>query len=175
MNHSNKQGGWTLIIALVFLMMITVVTVFSLENSNIQSKMVANSLFTTLTYQECRNEQEAQLSRFNQDKAELSQLLNIAGIPAELLSSDGYKDLRDYLNTARTTTENVTAPKSEISVAWSYVKDAPAGRDGYDIDTESQFKSYIYENTCEANFNLTSNSQTLGAIVNGLRQAGIMN
>ena len=55
------QKGSSLVVALIFLTIISLVAVYSLEGSNIQSKMVANSLFSSLTYQECRNEQEANI------------------------------------------------------------------------------------------------------------------
>ena len=165
------QNGWTLVTSLVFLLMITVITVYTLEGSNIQSKMVANSLTTTLTYQECRNEQEAQLLRYNSNKADLGTLLSIAGVPEDEI----FADTLATLNTAQTELNNTTPPKSTITVSWSYVKEAPARRGGYNIDTESQFKSYLYETNCEATYSLNSNSQTLGAVANGLRQAGIMN
>ncbi|GAA6135881.1 hypothetical protein NBRC116188_26710 [Oceaniserpentilla sp. 4NH20-0058] len=172
-----NQSGSTLVIALVFLLIITVVAVYSLESSTIQSRMVNNSLFTTLTYHECRNEQEAQLLRFNIDEgAAIGPLLTIAGIPEDALEADSYQDLLSALNTTQSTIiDDKYAPQSTITVAWSYIKDAPAGRDGYDIDTESQFKSYIYETTCNAVFNTTSNNQTLGAVVSGLKQSGVMN
>lgn len=171
-----NQNGSTLVIALVFLLIITVAAVYSLESSTIQSRMVNNSLFTTLTYQECRNEQEAQLLRFNIDEgAAIGPLLSIAGIPEDALEADNYKEILDDLNVTQSTIQNNHPPKSTISVAWSYIQDAPAGKDGFDIDTESQFKSYVYETDCNAEFNTTSNSQTLGAIVSGLKSSGIMN
>ena len=60
-----KQRGSSLLFSLIILTIITLVAVYSIEGTAIQSKMVANSLFNTLTYQECRNEQESSIRYFN--------------------------------------------------------------------------------------------------------------
>lgn len=171
-----QQNGSSLIVALVLLTIITVVAVYSLEGSNLQTKMVANSLFSTLTYQECRNEQEAQVLFYNLNGGtNRNTLLTIAGVPPV---DDGNGNLIPaFIKQTDTITEaNVThPPKSSIEIAWSYIQDAPASRSGYDIDTESPTKAYLYENDCLANFRFSTNSQTQGAIVEGLKQAGNIN
>ncbi len=66
-------------------------------------------------------------------------------------------------------------PKSSLDVSWSYIKDAPAARGGFNVDNESQSKAYIFEGDCSAVFRFANNSQTLGTVVEGLEQAGTVN
>jgi Tfp pilus assembly protein PilX len=171
-----QQAGSSLIVALVLLTIITVVAIYSLEGSNIQSKMVANSLFSSLTYQECRNEQESQIRFYNIDGGtNRNTLLAIAGVPAV---DDGNGNLIPATIEQEDTLTEASAinpPKSAINIAWSYIQDAPASRSGYDIDTESPTKAYLYENDCIANFRFSTNNQTQGATVEGLKQAGNLN
>jgi len=168
-----QQTGSSLIVALVLLTIITVVAVYSLEGSNIQSKMVANSLFSSLTYQECRNEQEAQIRFYNIDGGtNRNTLLAIAGVP-EVDDGDGnLVPVTIKQEDTLTEANSVNPPKSSISIAWSYIQDAPASREGYDIDTDSPTKAYLYENDCIASFRFSTNNQTQGVTVEGLKQAG---
>lgn len=172
-----NQQGFTIVIAMIFLGIISMVGMYAIENSSLQSKMVANSLYITKTYQECRNEQEAQILRFNLDvnNAAFANLLEIAGVPTDELESEYFSGLLNGLNTSQTAQNALHPPASTIAVNWAYIKDEPAGRSGYNIDTESIHKSYLYETDCIATYNDTSNSQTLGAVVNGLKQSGIQN
>ncbi len=171
-----QQTGSSLIVALILLTIITVVAVYSLEGSNIQSKMVSNSLFSTLTYQECRNEQESQVRFYNINEGEnVDTLLAIAGRP---LIDDGNGNLvPQTLDFDDTITEAYVdyGPESEIQTSWGYIQDAPAGIGGYNLDTESQNKAYLYENDCISSFRFSTNSQTQGAIVLGLKPAGNIN
>jgi len=169
-----SQKGSTLIVSLILLTIITLVVAYALEGSNIQSKMVANSLFTSLTYQECRNEQEANIRYYNSMDAAGSSNRNFL-----LTSMNGAKDNR--LTTSITTAGDSTRssaipPKSDsIAIDWAYVREAPGGRGGYDLGVESQNKAYLFDHNCIATFRFSSNDQTLGAIVNGLKQAGNVN
>jgi hypothetical protein len=155
------QQGSTLVVSLIMLTIITLVAVYALEGSSIQSKMVANSLFSTLTYQECRNEQEAEVRFFNGNGGISRSLLITA-----MTNNTSYK-LPDTITEAY---EN--APDSELQASWEYVADAPSSRSGFNIDTESQSKAYIFEGNCTAVYRFSSNDQTLGAVVEGLQQAG---
>lgn len=165
-----SQNGSTLIAALILLMIITVVAVYSLEGSNIQSKMVANSLFSALTYQECRNEQEAQVRFYNLNGGrERNTLLDIAGDP---LIDDGNGNLINPFivpPNILTKTANSSGVKSEINTSWSYIAETKAGRGGYDISNDTSIKAYIYENDCIASFRFSTNSQTQGAVIEGLK------
>ncbi|MGR6873377.1 pilus assembly PilX family protein [Pseudomonas sp. HK3] len=171
-----QQNGSSLVVALVLLTIITVVAIYALEGSNIQSKMVANSLFSTLTYQECRNEQEAQIRFYNiNGGTNRNTLLAIAGKPP---IDDGNGNLVPLNITQSDTLTEANAmhpPKSAVSIAWSYITLAPASRTGYEIDTESPSKAYLYENDCLSSFRFSQNSQTQGAIVEGLRPPGNLN
>ena len=171
------QSGSTLVVALIMLTIITLVAVYSLEGSNIQTKMVANSLFSTLTYQECRNEQEANVRFYNSaGGGNRNQLLAVRQ-QAATIDDDTGEVIPPFIDVASITKQYVEqAPKSEtISVRWSYLQEAPASRAGYNIDIESQSRAYLYENDCIAEFNYSLNNQTLGAIVEGLEQAGNIN
>jgi hypothetical protein len=165
-----KEQGYSLITALVLLTMITVAAVYSLEGSNIQSKMIANSLFSTRTYQECRNEQEAQIRFYNEDGGkERNTLLDIAGDP---LVDDGNGNLTPPTivpDSIITKQDNPNAVKSNINTAWSYIQEAPAGRGGFTLGEDTSIKAYLYENDCIASFRFSTNSQTQGAIIEGLK------
>lgn len=160
-----KQSGSTLVIALILLTIITLVAVYSLEGSNIQSKMVANSLFSTLTYQECRNEQEANVRFYSGNNGANRDLLIQSMVTATPI------ELSNTITEAYAT----YAPQSDLNIAWNYIHEAPSGRSGFNLDTESQSKAYLFENKCDATFHFSINRQTLGAIVEGLEQAGVIN
>ncbi len=156
-----QQAGSTLVISLVLLTIITVVAAYSLEGSAIQSKMVANSLFSTITYQECRNEQEANVRQYNDDRdALITSMVTATPITATTTITEGYASQK---------------PKSDLTTSWQYVRDAPAAREGFNLDNESQSKAYLFDHDCVATFNFSTNSQTLGAIIEGLEQAGNIN
>ncbi len=164
-----QQSGSTLVISLVLLTIITVVAAYALEGSVIQSKMVANSLFSTITYQECRNEQEANVRQYNENRdALITSMVENAPIDALDTITEGFSINGDYLAPKND-------PKSELATSWQYVRDAPAARSGYNLDNESQSKAYLFDHGCVSTFNFSSNSQTLGAIVEGLEQAGAIN
>ncbi|WP_283787558.1 pilus assembly PilX family protein [Bermanella sp. WJH001] len=168
-----QQKGASLIVALVLLTIITVVAVFALEGSNLQSKMVANSLFSTLTYQECRNEQEAQVRFYNINGGiNRNSLLAFAGI--EPTKDENGKVTESNITDEDTLTESNAshAPESDITITWNYIRLAPAARGGYDADIDSPIKNYLYENDCIATFNFSTNSQTQGNTVEGLKNAG---
>lgn len=166
-----QQNGSSLIVALILLSIISLVAVYSLEGSNIQSKMVANSLFSALTYQECRNEQEAQIHYYEKD-GNRDALLDIAGVPPQ--ADDDGNLIPVIIEDSDTLTEAYAqyGPKSELNIVWRYIQLVPAARGGYDIDTESPSKSYLFENDCFAKFRFSQNSQTLGASVSGLVNPG---
>jgi Tfp pilus assembly protein PilX len=154
----NKQQGSSLVIALVFLTIITLAAVYSLEGSNIQSKMVTNSLFSTLTYQECRNEQEANINYYNTG-SNRNELL--------LMSANG---AGAFINTP---IRSNAAAQSQLAVLWRYM--APQGisnNSGESIELGSSSQSSIFENDCVATFRFSTNSQTIGARVESLKLPG---
>ncbi len=159
------QKGSTLVVSLILLTIITLVAVYALEGSSIQSKMVANSLFSTLTHQECRNEQESEIRFFNQN----------GGAGRNVLITSMATNIPYDLPNTITEAYATNGPKSELDVSWSYIQDAPAARTGFNVDNESQSKAYIFEGDCTAVFRFSNNSQTLGAVVEGLEQAGNIN
>lgn len=164
----NTQEGSSLVVALILLTIITLVAVYSIEGSTIQSKMVASSLFSSLTYQECRNEQEANIRLYNNDGgASRDQLLNLKtpGVPPMFSGGASGK-------TPITSAYNSYAAKSDIVTQWSYIREAPAARGGFNVDTDAPTKAYLYENNCIATYRFSTNNQTTGAIVEGLVQTG---
>ncbi len=165
----NKQTGSTLIISLILLTIISLVAVYSLESGSLQAKMIANSLFSTITYQECRNEQEANVSYYNIDSG--THRVDLL----DLIASGNVIEDADTLTEDTTRGDKVVAPDSELSIRWAYLREEPAFRDGFDLDTDSQIKTYLYEHDCTATFRFAKNSQTLGAVVDALGQAGNVN
>ena len=157
------QEGSSLVVALVLLTIITLVAVYSLEGSNIQSKMVANSLFSTLTYQECRNEQEANI-RFYNTGTNRSDLITIQQTETDITNG-----------TLRAGA--VSTPKSTIQISWRFIpsnlgSQGISNNAGNNIDSSSQITSYVFEHDCLATFRFATNSQTLGVKVQSLKVAG---
>ena len=160
----NNQQGSSLVVALILLTIITLVTVYALEGSTIQSKMVANSLLSTLTYQECRNEQEANVRHYGtgSNRSDLIDVAEAEGT-ANISFADGV--LR----------ANTTA-KSDVQVAWDAVGNLGiSGSTGNAIDSASQTITYTLEHECRAVYGFASNSQTIGVRVEALKKIGDVN
>lgn len=164
----HKQKGATLVSALVILTIITLVTVYALEGSNIQSKMIANSLFTTLTYQECRNEQENNVRFYNQG-SNRNDLIALKSQPPQF-DADG-NEIPPSFSVSNTFTEQYQdhQPKSELNVSWRYMPEVGIKKAGYEVDVESQFVHSQFELDCQSTFRFASSLQTLGAIVEELK------
>jgi hypothetical protein len=173
----HNQNGSTLVVSLVLLTIITLVAVYSLEGSSIQTKMVANSLFSTQTYQECRNEQEASVRFYNEaGGTNRNELIQVIQLPPTIDGETGEVIPPHIVKDSITKQYTEFAPKSEnIQMRWSYLGERQAYNHGYNIDTESQNRAHLFENDCIATLNFSQNNQTLGAIVSGLKQAGNIN
>ena len=165
----NKQTGSTLVISLILLTIISLVAVYSLESGSLQAKMIANSLFSTISYQECRNEQEANISFYNLDSG--SNRVDLL----DLVVTGNVIEEEDTFTEDTTRAVGVVAPASDLAIRWAYLRDEPAFRDGFDLDTDSQVKTYLFEHDCTSIFRFAQNSQTLGAIVDGLEATGKVN
>ncbi len=159
------QRGSTLLVSLVLLTIVTLVTVYLLESTTLQSKMIVNSLATSITYRDCRNEQEANVRIYNADRTKLIQSMT-AEKHEDLTTSQTKKYAEGD--------DSPTPPKSDsIAIDWRYVRNDPTSRGGYNLDTESQSRAFIFEHDCTATLNFASNTQVLGATVDGLQQAGV--
>ncbi len=160
-----NEKGSTLLVSLVLLTIITLVTVYLLESTTLQSKMIVNSLASSITYQDCRNEQEANVRIYNADRTKLIQSM----------TADKHEDLTTSQTKQYAGGEgSPTAPKSDsIAIDWRFVKNDPTSRGGYNLDTESQSRAFVFEHDCIATLNFASNAQVLGATVDGLQQAGV--
>ena len=160
----NSEKGSTLIVSLVLLTLITLVTMYLLEGSTLQSKMIVNTLTSSIAYQDCRNEQEAHVRKYNTDRTDLIVSMTAATKPASLTKP---------ITTAYDPSGDISIAKSTITVDWRFIQNSPGSRGGYDIDSESQSQALIFENDCTAVKTPSSNSQVLGAVVDGLQQAGV--
>lgn len=60
-----KQTGSTLVVALVILSIMTLVATFAMQNSGIQSRMVANSVHTAEAFRDANNENNGQYRQYN--------------------------------------------------------------------------------------------------------------
>lgn len=163
-----NQSGSTLVVSLILLTIITLVTVYLLEGTTLQSKMIVNSLASRIAYQDCRNEQEANVRIYNEDRTLLVQSIDTT------VSEDS--PLRTSQTMSYSEDKDQKAPQSEsIEINWNYIGDKPASRGGYNIDSESPSTASVFEHTCTAVKNAASNSQLLGATVDVLQQAGVTN
>lgn len=159
-----REKGMTLVFALVLLAVITVVVVYSLEGSSLQSRMIVNSMISNQVYQECRNELEANMIYYNRQGIRdelLEQVNNVDGFDGKVLSDD---------------LGSSNPPKSQLSTYWRYVKqdNASAGASGSTIDTTATSVHHIFEIDCNASLRFASESQTQGTSVNGLRDSSIL-
>lgn len=166
-----KQKGASLVVALILLTIITLASVYSIEGSTIQSKMIANSLFSSLTYQECRNEQEANIRFFNSGN-NVETLITLA----DTKDSDGNHPViaygKDEDNLPFTTQYTLHPAKSEITHVWSYVGDGTSAGSGQEVGQGSTTGQEKFENTCQSNFRFSTNNQTMGVNVVRLKQTG---
>lgn len=60
-----KQTGSTLVVALVILSIMTLVATFAMQNSGIQSRMVANSVHAAEAFRDANNENNGQYRKYN--------------------------------------------------------------------------------------------------------------
>lgn len=162
----SSEKGSTLVVSLVMLTLITLVTIYMLEGSTLQSKMIVNTLSSSIAYQDCRNEQEAHVRKFNLDRADLIKSMTAADKPASLITP---------ITTAYGAETGAAKPKSKLTVDWRFIANNPSARGGYNLDSESQSQAFVFENDCTAVKSLSSNSQVLGAVVDGLESAGVTN
>lgn len=153
----NQQGS-TLVVALIFLTIITIVSIYSLEGSNLQSKMVANSLFSSLTYQECRNEQQANIRYYNTD-SNRNDIIDV---------------IKNGSSVATSTLRSSDQRKSDaMEIAWRYIGDLGIStQSGMSIGSGAQTTTYVFEHDCNAEFSFSTNSQTLGVKVDALKLDG---
>lgn len=167
-----NQKGSSLVFALVILTIITIVAVYSIEGTAIQSKMVANSLLTSLTYQECRNEQEASIRYFNDNGgANRIELINL-----EMLGTTLDNDSEDEGDTRTHTSKYLeNAAKSHIRTSWQYLRKTPSARSGYEIEVSSASIALLFQNDCISEFRFAKNNQSLGAIVDKLSAGNSIN
>ena len=158
------QKGFTLIFALIFLSIITIVVIYSLEGSSLQSKMIVNSMIKNQVYQECRNELDANMVYYNRLRARI-ELLEHVGRPDEF---DGTVMSDDHGSS--------NPPKSQLEVTWRYIKqdNASSGASGNTIDTTASAVSYLFEVDCESSLRFAEESQTLGAGVGSLKDQSIV-
>lgn len=166
-----NQNGASLVVALIFLTIITLASVYSIEGSTIQSKMIANSLFSSLTYQECRNEQEANIRFFNSG-SNVETLIDLA----DTKDSDGNHPVMAFGlnedNLPFTTQYTLHPAKSEITHVWTYVGDGTSAGSGQEVGEDAPTAQEKFENTCQSSFRFSKNNQTMGVNVTRLKQKG---
>lgn len=158
------QKGFTLIFALIFLSIITIVVIYSLEGSSLQSRMIVNSMIKNQVYQECRNELDANMIYYNRQGTR-DELLAHVGSPDEF---DGTVMSDDHGNS--------NPPKSHLEPVWRYLKqdNASSGASGNTIDTTASSVSHLFEIDCTSTLRFAEESQTLGVSVNGLKDQSIV-
>lgn len=76
----NKQKGATLVVALSLLTIITLVAVYTMENSSIQSRMLVNSVVSYSAFQDTNNELMGQVRYFDTPDG-LAELLGYEATP----------------------------------------------------------------------------------------------
>ena len=163
MRHSER--GMTLIFALIILTVITIVVVYSLEGSSLQSRMIVSSMIKNQVYQECRNEINANTMFYSRN-----------GARDALLEKVGVSE--DFDGQVFTNATGVSKPaKSDLSIKWRYIGLAPAssGMSGSTIDTTSSSVRHMFEVDCNSSLRFAIESQTQGTSIDGLSDPSIVN
>lgn len=73
--HSRTQKGATLIVALIFLLVLTIAGVTAMRFSTFEERMASNTQFRNQVFQQAQNELRAQLLAFNTNLANRAPLL----------------------------------------------------------------------------------------------------
>jgi hypothetical protein len=182
----NSQKGASLVVALVLMTIITLVAVYSIEGSSMQSKMIANSVFSNITYQECRNEQEANIRFYNDIDTNRVLLLNLMGELEEDGNGDPIQDAdgNEVPSTIKVGGASGVVPftqqylnynaESDISYTWSFVREDNFMLGGSDLGSGATGRLYLFHNDCVSTFRFATNSQTLGVAVQGLVDTSIL-
>lgn len=137
-----KQKGSTLIVALVILSIMTLVATFAMQNSGIQSRMVANAISTAESFRASNNENNAQYSYYN-DFTKLTKLteFKIAEKPTAL----------------DTLTE---PPEVTLTASVDYLYECPTCWQGEELGTDKEV--LLFEFTSDAEIGNAESNQTIG-------------
>lgn len=152
-----NQSGATLVIALSLLAIITLSVVYSLESSNIQSRMVANSVYSLRTYQATSNELSAfirNLEENDQDRANL--LSNLSAVGA-------------VINPSPETSPVGVALGNEVIFTGKYKK----GGHGGEVSTDTPAEFPVYELTSRGEFSSAISNQSIGFGIQKLKIVGL--
>jgi hypothetical protein len=137
-----KQRGSTLVVALVILSIMTLVATFAMQNSGIQSRMVANSVHTAEAFRDANNENNGQYRQYN-DFVELPKLAAAkAVVGANVLVA-------------------ATAPAhSTISANFEYMGECPTCMIAEEVGSDKEV--LLFEFTADAQTGGAESNQTIG-------------
>ncbi|MCP5325054.1 MAG: hypothetical protein H7A09_01855 [Oceanospirillaceae bacterium] len=137
-----KQKGSTLVVALVILSIMTLVATFAMQNSGIQSRMVANSIHTAESYRAANNENNGQYRTYN-NFDELSKLTVAKSVKgANLLN-------------------NVTQPdNTTLNASFEYMGECPTCLIGEELGADKEV--LLFEFTADAKTGGAESNQTIG-------------
>lgn len=138
-----KQQGSILVVALVILAIMTLVATFAMQNSGIQSRMVANAIHTEVAFRDANNENNAQYHIYN-DFDKLPKL-------ALAKASKGAKQL-----TLATTPYSGTT----ISASYQYNGVCPTCMIGEEVGSDKEV--LLFEFTADAKVGGAQSNQTIG-------------
>lgn len=147
-----RQTGAALIIALSLLAVITLSVVYAMENSSIQSRMVANSVYTSRTYQATNNELSAAIFAWDQDP--------------ELIINNTDADIV-YKPNALTSPSGVVI-RNELIFTDRYM----IGKQGNEISTDSPVEYPLYELGSRGSYSYATSNQSIGFVIQKLGITG---
>lgn len=137
-----KQQGSILVVALVILAIMTVVATFAMQNSGIQSRMVANAIHTEVAFRDANNENNAQYHQYNN----FSKLPKLAAAKAVVGAN--------VLVAA-------TAPAhSTISANFEYMGECPTCMIAEEVGSDKEV--LLFEFTADAKTGGAKSNQTIG-------------
>lgn len=137
-----KQKGSTLIVALVILSIMTLVATFAMQNSGIQSRMVANSIHTAESFRAASNENNSQYRTYNDFNALVKLVFAKAVVGANQL-------------------DEITQPKSStVTATFEYVGECPTCLVGEELGADKEV--LLFEFTADAETGGAESNQTIG-------------
>lgn len=147
-----KQSGATLVIALSLLTIITLSVVYSLENSSIQSRMVANSVYSLRTYQATNNELSALIRAWNTDPS-----LIVNNTNPETVNTPNV-----ITTPARVGLRNELIFKNKYAI----------GKQGNEIGVDAPVQYPLYEASSRGTHSFAVSNQSIGFMIHKLGISG---
>ncbi|MCY1287499.1 hypothetical protein D9M70_364940 [compost metagenome] len=142
-----RQMGASLIVALVFLAILTIAGITAARFATMEERMASNSQFRGQTYQNAQSEIRSQIASFNENLAKRVPLLQAANNALDATTKFPERRTQADLTTVMTGA-SITSNKIRF-MSKGLCEGASVGRfecSAYEIDTESRLSNGAYSN-----------------------------